>query len=566
VLGRSQLGELLREMSAWGFKPLRVDPPGRAWTGTLQCRSAAVRVQFHVTDWDFIKYPHIRVLSGIDRSRLLPHLTIGGSFCYFREGDVVLDRHRPAISVAQCLTQAQQVLERLLFDPTFRRADLQGEFETYWLQQDPNAVPVLLGSIGKKSAHGNWCTTYWRLTKGTSSHFFLGDDADEIAKLGVAFAASARDTSVPCWLFETGVAPAIPETMPVTIKDLFDWLKAWDRAMYRRIQDVLGSSRDYLQCNAITFAVRSPAGWLGFSFDLKPIHAHFPRLAQRQPTKYRQYLHTHGESLRFWRLRIWDVSPSFVHSRNLTHPDLRNKRITVVGCGAVGSYIAQALVRLGAGTGKHSLLLIDPQDLLPENLGRHVLGYPYLFENKAKGMVRELQTSFPLARIESRAESAIDLSDLFDAHLVVDATGDDAVATALNARHVAEALNTPLLHTWILGNGEAAQALWVSGSKHACYRCLRSIDHTEQMQYRYPVLKHEPQRLQIGCHAFTPYAISAPLQAAGLVTEMVVDWLRRKNPYPRFRTRVSENADVFKVKNQDADRLKSCMACGHDSE
>lgn len=551
-------------MTTWGFTPVRVDPPGRAWTGILKCGRAAVKVQIHVTDWNFIQYPYVRVLSGIDRSRLLPHLTLDGSFCYFRDGDVVLDRHRPAMSVAQCLTQAQQVLEKLLFDPNFRREDLQGEFLTYWLQDDPNAVPVLLGSIGKKPSRGDWRTTFWRLTKGANSHCFLGDDAAEITKLGMAFGASIRDTAVPCWLFETDVAPAIPETMPVTIKELFDWLKDWDRGMYRRIQDVLGSSRDYLKCKVISFALHSPAGWLGFSFDLEPVHARFPRFAQRQPTKYRHFFHTHSALLKFRRLRIWEVGPLFVHSRNLTHPDLHNKRITIVGCGAIGSFVAQSLVRLGAGTGNGALLLIDPQDLLPENLGRHVLGYPYLFENKAKGMMQELQTSFPLARIESRTESAIDFSDLFDAHLVIDATGDDAVATALNARHLAEAPSIPLLHAWILGNGEAVQALWVSGAKHACYRCLRIIDRAEQLKYRYPVLKHEPQRLQIGCHAFTPYAISAPLQAAGLVTEMVVDWLKHRNPHPRFRTRLSENADVFKVKNQDVDRLKECMACAHD--
>lgn len=565
MLSRSQLRELLREMSAWGFKPLRVDPPGRAWTGNLQCRSTAVKLEIHIRDWDFIKYPHIRVLAGIDRSRLLPHLTVEGSFCYFREGDIVLDRHRPAISVAQCLTQAQQVLEKLLFDPKFRREDLQGEFETYWLQEDTNAVPVLLGSLGKPPTRGNWRTTYWRLTKGASVHHFLGDYADEIGKLGVAFGADVHTTTVPCWLFETDMPPAIPETMPTTIKDLFDWLKGWDRGMYRRIQDVLGSSREYLQCNFVTFAVRSPAGWLGFSFDLEPIHARFPRLPQRQPSKYRQHLHTHSAVLRFWRLRIWDVSPSFVHSRNLTHVDLRHKRVTIVGCGAIGSYIAQSLVRLGAGTDSGALLLIDPQELLPENLGRHVLGYPHLFENKAEGMMRELRTSFPLAHIESRTESALDFSELFDAHLVIDATGDDVVATALNARHLAEFPATPVLHTWILGNGEAVQALWVGRGKHACYRCLRVIDHAHQLQYRYPVLKHEPQRLQIGCHAFTPYAISAPIQAAGLVTEMVVDWLKHKDPSPRFRTISSENADVFKVRNQNANRLEECMACGHDS-
>jgi len=157
------------------------------------------------------------------------------------------------------------------------------------------------------------------------------------------------------------------------------------------------------------------------------------------------------------------------------------------------------------------------------------------------------------------------LSSLFDAHLVIDATGDEAVATALNARHLAEDPTTPLLHAWILGNGEAAQALWVSGEKFACYRCLHVVDHTGQLRYRYPVLKNDPVRGQIGCRAFTPYAVSAPLQAAGLVTEMVVDWLKTQNPSPRFRTRLSENADVHKVKNRDAGRFNECLACGHDS-
>jgi molybdopterin/thiamine biosynthesis adenylyltransferase len=347
--------------------------------------------------------------------------------------------------------------------------------------------------------------------------------------------------------------------MPTTVKEVFAWLKSWDRSVYLSIQHLLGSEREYLKYKAATFAVRSPAGWLGFGFEIDPTHRRF---AARRTKIYQQYLHKEGGTTPLLRLRICDVSPGFVHRRNLTHPDLRNKRITLVGCGAIGSYVAQSLVRLGAGTGTGSLLLIDPEILLPENLGRHVLGYSALFENKARAMARELQASFPLARVEILTESAIEYSSLFVAHLVIDATGDEAVATALNARHLEEAPNTPLLHAWILGNGEAAQAIWVSGDKHACYRCLRVIDHDGQLQYRFPVLKDDTERRQIGCHAFTPYAVSVPLQAAGLVAEMVVDWLKLKNPSPRFRTRLSENGNVFKVRSQDVDRLKECMACG----
>jgi hypothetical protein len=560
VPSRNQLGEVLRMMTGRGFRPRQVDTPGRAWTGNLQCRSQTVRVEIQVTDWEFLEYPSIKALSGIDRSKLLPHLGPAGGLCYFRVGDVVLDRHRPDVAVAQCLVQAQSVLEKLLFDPDFRREDLQGEFETYWLQADTDVSLVLLGTLGLKPVRSRWRTTYWRLSKGTTVHRFLGDDPDEIAKVAGSLKADRyENTTAPCWLFETDILPATPESMPKTVRELFAWLKSWDRTLYLAIQHLLGSEREYLKYKAATFAVRSPAGWLGFGFDLDLTQARF---AARRTKSYQQYLHNAGGTTSLFRLCICDVSPSFVHSRNLTHRDLRDKRITIVGCGAIGSYVAQSLVRLGAGAGKGRLRLVDPDMLMPENLGRHVLGYPALFENKASALTHELQGDFPLAHIEAVPESAMGYASLFDAHLVIDATGDEALATALNARHLEEAPTTSLLHAWILGNGEATQAIWVGGDKHACYRCLRVVDHDGQLQYRFPVLKEETERRQIGCHAFTPYAVSAPLQAAGLVIEMTVDWLKFKNPSPRFRTRLAESANVFKVKNQDVDRLKECLACG----
>lgn len=123
--------------------------------------------------------------------------------------------------------------------------------------------------------------------------------------------------------------------------------------------------------------------------------------------------------------------------------------------------------------------------------------------------------------------------------------------------------NTPMLHVWILGNGDAVQALWTEGSKAACYRCLRKSGPGGEKQERYPVLKHPPQRGQIACRAFTPYAVSAAMQSAALATEMIVDWLKRADPSPRYRTRSADNVDSHKVKNQNPDRLANCPACAN---
>jgi len=563
VCSLDQLGDVLREMAARGFKPRSVAPPGRAWTGDLQCRTTVVRVEIHVTDWKFLSYPSIKVLSGVDQSKLLPHLFANGSLCYFRGGEVVLDMHRPAVAVAQCIVQAQTILERLLFDPAFRREDLQEEFEAYWLQADSKISHVLLGTIGAKPRKDFWRSTYWHLEKGAVSHFLLGDDDWELQKLSVSLNAdSFKKLRLPCWLFETDQMPAIPEKMPAAVGELFAWLKSWDRTLYLSFQRILGSEREYVKHTAATFAIRCPIGWLGFGFDLNPLYR---KAAARTPKVLQHYLHNTGSGTPLFRLLIHDVTAKFVHSRNLTHPDLRDKQIVLVGCGAIGSHLAQTLVRLGAGTGKGRLLLIDPDILLPENLGRHVLGYQHLFEYKARALASVLQANFPFSKIEALMESAVEYPTLFEADLVIEATGDEALATSLNARHVTESPNTPVVHSWILGNGEAVQAIWVGGKEHACYRCLRKVDTGGGLQERFPVLKEDTERRQIGCRAFTPYAISAPVQAAGQVAEMVVDWLKLGSPRPRFRTLRAENANVQRAKNQDVERLKECMACGSGS-
>jgi len=559
-----QLGDVLRDMAARGFSPRSLDAPGRAWVGDLQCRTTAVRVAIHVIDWEFLSYPRIKVLSGVDQSKLMPHLFSNGSLCYFRAGEVVLDMHRPAVAIAQCIVQAQSVLERLIFDPAFRREDLHEEFEAYWLQSDTKVSHVLLGTIGtNKPQKGSWRSTYWHLDKGDISHFLLGDDDSELHKLAVSLNADTfKRLKLPCWLFETNQMPAIPAKMPTTVGELFSWMKSWDRTLYLNFQRILGNEREYVKHKTASFAIRSPVGWLGFGFELNPLYR---KASSRTPKVLQHYLHNAGSGTPLFRLLIHDVSAKFVHSRNLTHPDLRNKQIILVGCGAIGSHVAQTLVRLGAGAGSGRLTLIDPDILLPENLGRHVLGYPYLFELKANSLAIVLQASFPLSTIEALTESALEFPGLFAADLVIEATGDEAVATAMNTRHVTESPNVPVVHSWILGNGEAVQAMWVCGDEHACYRCLRKIDPEGKLEERFPVLKDDTERRQIGCRAFTPYAISAPVQAAGQVAEMIVDWLKSRNPRPRFRTLRAENANVQKTKNQDVDRLKECPACGRGS-
>ncbi|HCP53548.1 MAG: hypothetical protein CMK72_16155 [Pseudomonadaceae bacterium] len=551
----SKLGESLRALRARGFAPVAARSPARSFKGELVCKRGMVSIKLTISDWDFLSYPHIQVLERQDfLPELMPHVDVAGNLCYFAPGSVTLDRYKPATAILQCLDQATAILDRISLDPNYRIEDIQNEFPAHWeYGQLSPPWQVLLGEIKPNATTAN----YFILEIRDKRRALISNVPDEATRLADALGAKLKPSHFQCWILRTKSLPAVPQKMPTTVKELFDWIKIWDQALYSRLQNILGQ-RDYLKQSYLPFAIETPVGWLGFGFDLDRTRR---ETYSRDPKKYRQYLHMKGGSQSLFRMAIKEVSARFVHSRNLSYEDLQDKRVTVVGCGAIGSFIAQALVRLGAGTGERGVLkIIDSDKLGPENLGRHALGFPSLFRYKTEALQEELLRQFPHSKIIGTASSAFEHKQLFDADLIIDATGEEAVSELLNGLRLNRNTKAPVLHVWIRGNGEAVQALWTDATGGGCYRCLTIPDPNHHRKERFELLKTAPVQHTDGCRAFTPYAVSAPLHASALAIDMICSWLQG-SPSPKFRTRSVEGADVYKLRNHDPSKLKSCPAC-----
>jgi hypothetical protein len=173
----------------------------------------------------------------------------------------------------------------------------------------------------------------------------------------------------------------------------------------------------------------------------------------------------------------------------------------------------------------------------------------------------EIERQFPLAKLEDLSKAVQDLRlDVMRDDLLIDATGDQAVSEFLNGQWLDAKRPLPVLYVWIKGNGECVQSLWCAGQEDACFHCLRVPDAEVYRKDRHPVLKRAPELKRLGCHAFTPYAVSSGLQAAALATDIICDWLQGRMS-PRFRTRCRENVDVHHVASTDLPPLSGCLAC-----
>lgn len=550
-------GRALCVLTQFGLRPVKARAGVRAFEGGLQTNAGEVPVRFEIEDWNFLDYPRVTLLkrpAGLPK--LLEHVDALGGLCYLAPGSVVLDRFQPDVAVHQCLLFAVDVLNRIARGQR-RDGDIANEFVAYWaLGQVPAAYPVLIDELGADDE---------------SAMYFLLDQPGQRRRALVAqdiFAAQRIATGIDvkkvvkgacaCLLFKSKEFPGAPtDGLPATIKQFFAWVKLWDADLAKEIQRRLGSDKNYLSHEGCVIAIATPAGRFGVAFSLDRMR----RMGYaKAPKHYCNYLLNNGGNTTILRLQMDDIGPTYIHSRNLEFPSLAGKRLMLIGCGAVGGYLAQALVRLGAGTGKDGLLrLVDVGQLEPDNLGRHALGFPSLYQNKAVALRDDLIRQFPYLAVEAQIDTPRLNDQFFATDLIIEATGEEALSSLVNASHMEHRLK-PILYVWVKGNGEVVQALWSDSSKYGCFQCLRHGIGPNYRQDRFPVLPNPPRTQFRGCSSFTPYAVSAPMSAAALAADMVGDWLRG-DVSPRFRTRYLETANALRVKNQDIAPTDGCPAC-----
>ena len=94
-----------------------------------------------------------------------------------------------------------------------------------------------------------------------------------------------------------------------------------------------------------------------------------------------------------WKEKFWKLTmANHIFTRN---PEERNalssKHIAIVGCGSIGSTVADIATRTGVGT----LTLIDPDPVSAENIGRHVLTTRDIGQHKVDALASHLQAINP---------------------------------------------------------------------------------------------------------------------------------------------------------------------------
>lgn len=276
---------------------------------------------------------------------------------------------------------------------------------------------------------------------------------------------------------------------------------------------------------------------------------------------------------RFRHLRVYE--DIFSRESNDQLNDLRNKKVAVIGLGALGSTITAELARSGVT----QFLLVDNDKLEIENIGRHDLSIKDINKYKTDGVREKIMDINPQAECQVLTCNVLDdysvtLSCLQSYDIIVSTIDDVEARYAINSTLIP--INKKVIFAGVFYNAVAGFVL-ISEKKISCFECqARRIDKMAADEEIPDFAKLLPEEMNYGCGRPTFPGGSIKTHTVALLTaKIAVDTLLQtrefdSNGYPyNFyligNEKMVNGTEFFKgymdVKKYILPGIKGCEVC-----
>jgi molybdopterin/thiamine biosynthesis adenylyltransferase len=254
----------------------------------------------------------------------------------------------------------------------------------------------------------------------------------------------------------------------------------------------------------------------------------------------------------------------------------RERRVAILGCGSLGSGVAEVLAKSGVG----HLTLVDPERLSYDNVARHALGIQWVGENKANALRTQIQRALPHISCTAIGGSWSKLDEkLASFDLIISTMALWQENLLLNRVSIHDSIR-PIIYAWLEPHAMAAHAVCIRHSR-ACLECGFTPEGKPRLvatQWAEPTWRHEA-----GCGGvFQPYGALDLLPAHYLVAELALEllagrvsttlrrsWIGDSQRVSILGGRWSEEWEEVEPIGQGNQRLElpwkkdpSCPACG----
>jgi molybdopterin/thiamine biosynthesis adenylyltransferase len=485
-------------------------------------------------------FPYALPVVWVDRGRLgrqLAHIEKSGKVCIAPSTGLMVDPTQPLALVREAVTRARNIISAGLRGETAR--DLLEEFGAYW----PDVETKML----------SFCAPHGRARQIAIGEVGGGDTrqlvvADTTAQLHlIAKRLGMHLKGVEAAYFIPLESPVVPPAFDkVTFVDFVSSLaSSLDREQRQLIQKWTDGGQRRL-CFLFSFELNEKQGHVVFAVRLR---SRLPGVNGFRPGRVPL-----GAALAASvsdavdRVSVQRAEHEFLSRRTGSALELKDKRVLVVGCGAIGGYLAVNLADAGVGR----LTLVDDDTFQTENTMRHVLGLASVGRSKVEALKNFLEAKLPQVGVNARCSRIEDLLDaeapFIGGHdLIVLATGDMSLELRLSER-LRE--SSRLVHIWLEAHGVGGHVLVDGMDQPGCLGCLFGHDEIAGLVCRAALCAPgQPFTSSVGGCAgtFTPFgsmdaqrsAIEGARVAIRILTStqptgsVLTTWLDTTDPFER---------------------------------
>lgn len=382
---------------------------------------------------------------------LLAHVSYLGSVCVNDGQGLSLDPARYAEIVAYTVLAGYDLLERSATDATTGLDEFLNELEGYWTglpnSRRGRAAFEVDGNDRLISAYGNTAARppKWYFTerdKAPPSEFYAG-------KLPKHRALYVHLDTLP-------TPPEYPEKLTSSfIEAIHEKLSPSQLELWSKL---VGPSKNSPKQLAILVSVSRKSGGrslVGAVFGAN--HGMLDSKAEVIPLTVRRH------------------TPTYMRERGGASLELLGKHVAVLGCGAVGSVVAETLAAAGVG----KLTLVDNDDYSEDNVFRHVLDPMWIDAPKVLGLKFELERKYPGLQVTSEASTAqnwLKTGAMANLDGIVLAFGAPTIERAFSRYFQAKLFPKPVVFTWLEALDLGGHSVLTWGNKRGCLDCLYRDD------------------------------------------------------------------------------------------
>ena len=439
---------------------------------------------------------------------LLPHVGYSGIVCVNDGQGLSVDLDLPVDLAAHTLLAAYDMLEEWAADEDTSKTEFFNELEGYWA-----GLPGAFRGHSTFEVDGNdrLISAYEdRKYKAPKWHF--AERSTQPREIDANKLQAQRGLYVH--LDELPTPPAYPEQLT---HDYVETLCAAFSPAQRELWDAMvgPSNNGPKRCVLLVSVPRQAGGrsLVGAAFAV------YKRKLERRA--------------RVVPLTARRQTASHMRERGGASLELLRKHVAVLGCGAVGSVVADTLAAAGVG----KLTLVDVDEYSEDNVFRHVLDPVYIGLPKTLGLQHQLQTRYPGLTVESAAITAqqwFNATNLENIDGVVLAFGAPSIERSFARAFRKRNCQLPVVFTWLEALDLGGHSVLMWAGKPGCLDCLyRDEEGSPSLHPRTSFLEpnqHVTRNLTGCASVFVPYGALQARKTGLMAAEQMLSALAGDAP------------------------------------